>query len=596
MTSVRFVASAHAGLEAGVYTVRVGQRLQADGLDAQFGHLVANSAQLTFDAAGPRTELAAGAVVARYPVPASRADQAGTLAHVLLADPTLPWRRRPWHPAGGDPAAPWLALILLTGPEIDMAGRRTVKVSDLGRATEEGERPDALVQLLSLPATLAADVIPHLLDLPFLAHVREVDGPEPSSHAVIVCNRVAPPGRNQVHLVSLEGLATPDGTSPVQLVTLDHWEFESTEDGPGFRDLALAVAHNCGPLRQDTGSAAAREHLRRGVIAVRDGASLSWYRGPLCPVVNDPARENLSTIGTPPVRADELLLWDENLKMADATYAVAWDLGRALILNDGHVALTLAEWWRAKRHQARSHGQLQGLVGHRNPDPSQPAEVQAWFQSLHELRPVPARYLLADPERLVPLTEARWQVDGVERHASGRIAFFAVDGHWTVSMAYGAASVGRASDAERQSLVNQSEIGPMRGFILRSELVRWDDLRIRILDRDNPLDTIERSLGADLRLVLVKTRLRHLTVELSRAPHGLHFGFEETGASLGKIPRDRPGSPPLGAPLRPSIGTRPGTIAAAILASLLGANDSAAFAYQMVVGSPSLRIDLDLEG
>lgn len=596
MTDIRFVASAHPHLPAGLYSVRVGQRLQAGPLDARFGAL-AGAKELHFDASGPRTDLGPGAVASRFPIPGDRGDHAGTLAHVVLNDPMLPWLRSPWA-GGGDVGAPWLALILLAGEEIDAVGRRTAKISELGRDIEPGERGDSVVALLKLSADMAARVLPTPAELPYLAHVRQLDGPEPTSHAVIVCNRLPPAAtRLQVHLVSLEDVASGQA---VELVSLDHWEFESVHDGPGFRDLALALAHNCGPLRQEAGVGAADEQLRRGVVPMRFRGSMAWYRGPLAPALDDPSRRHLAAAfdSDVPARADELLLFDEHLQMVDASYAVAWDLGRALILADGHTALALDDWFRARRRQARNGGQLQGLADHRNAEPRPPADALAWFESLLDLRLVPTRHLVPDPDRLVPLTEARWNAGGVERRASGRLAFFVVDPMWVTIMGFGAASVCLVTAAERRDLAKMNMQGPaMRGFALRSELVRWDDFRVAVWAdgaEEAPLETIIRDVGADLRLVMVKSDSRRLTVELSRAPHGLHFGIEETGTPLRKVPRDQAGRPLTDAVTVPVRGGH-GTIAIADLAQALGVSDAAAFARHMVLGSPSLRLDLHLE-
>lgn len=619
MSEIRFIASVPPGLPAGLYSVRVGQRLQSGALDASFG-AVAGADDLQFDASGPRTKLHPEAVVARFPVPGSSGHLAGALAHVVLSDPSLPWLRRPWALAGGDPAASWLALILIGGAELDTLGRRTSTVGDLSQARsqplEPGERADAMVNLVSLPPDLAARVLPTPDELPFLCHVRETDGPGPStgastgsstgssSHAVVVANRLPRSGgHNEVHLVSLEGVAsaTPAG-QPVELISLDHWQFDSVDGGPEFRDLAIAVAHNCGPLRQETAVAATDDQLRRGVVAMPYRGSVAWYRGPLAPSTDDPA---VAAVGKAfdkrlPVTAEELLVFDEQLQMVDATYAVAWDLGRTLTIADGHAALAVDAYWRARRHWAHAEGAMQGLVGHRQSEPKPSPDMIAWFESLFDLSAVPSRYLLPDPDRLIPRTEARWDSSGASRHAAGRLGFFAVDPVWVTVMAFGAASVGLVTAEERAQLAKVDLHGPaLCGFALRSELVGWDDLQIRVwagpATTEPPLRAVERDLGADLRLILVESDAAWLTVELSRAPHGLHFGIEEISSPMRKYPRDAAGV--VGTLAAVDVPERPnadGTIAIADLATSLVAGDAAAFARHMVLGCPSLQLELEL--
>ena len=605
MTDVRFIASVHPALAAGLYSVRVGQRLQSGDLDAKFGSL-AGAPDLLVDASGPRTQLAADAVVSRFPVPGSSGHHAGTLAHAVLADPTLPWLRTPWTDDGVDSSAAWLALVLLGGDEIEAAGRRTTTVGQLGGDRDPGERDDAVVALLSLPADLAATVLPTPDDLPFLSHVRETDGEDAGVHAVVVCNRLPQAGaRNEVHLVSLNGVPFPHPPGKaVELVTLAHWQFECVDGGTDFRDLALALAHNCGPLRQETGVTAADDQLCRGVVTLPYRGAPGWYRGPLAPAPDDPTVRALAAAFQHglPVRAEELLVYDGNLQMVDATYAVAWDLGRALTLADGHAALALDAFWRARRRRDHAEGQLQGLVGHRLPGAEPSPEMVAWFDSLFQLRVVPSRYLVPDPDRLVPATVARWD-DGAggERRAAGRIAFFTVDPVWVTLMAFGAMAIGTQTAHDRAEMAKMSMQGPsFQGFVLRSELVRWEDLRLRVwagpVDDDTttgttPLATVERDLGADLRLVLVPSGAASLTVEVGRAPHGLHFGVEEAGH---KLPRDDAGVTdtrhPVPVPMRDGAD---GTIAVAGLAANLKAADAATFARHMVLGSPAIRFGLD---
>ena len=79
----------------------------------------------------------------------------------------------------------------------------------------QGQSPDDRCTVIDVPVALFSQIAPAAADLPYLAHVREVDtiaGTDSAAtseqHAVIVANRVpAPQGVARAFLVSLEGMA-----------------------------------------------------------------------------------------------------------------------------------------------------------------------------------------------------------------------------------------------------------------------------------------------------------------------------------------------------------------------------------------------------
>ena len=107
--------------------------------------------------------------------------------------------------------------------------------------------------------------------------------------------------------------------------------------------------------------------LLRAVLPSRHGDGLSFYRGPLAPVRNDPVAQQLFDTfdNRLPERADELILHDEVVAMDDVTYAVAFDLGRSLMLRETAIALAVADHRRAARLAAHTRGQLHGLTDHK---------------------------------------------------------------------------------------------------------------------------------------------------------------------------------------------------------------------------------------
>lgn len=612
MTELRFVAWQRPALPAGRYSVRVGQRLDIAGLDQAFGDVSAGAplggASLRFASHGPRVSLAPSAVVGRFPPPGSSGHDAEVLPHVLLEDASLPWLRaggpqaRPGKAGivtGGDPAPPpWLALVVFGGDEIDRLVRTTLTAGALGLDDEPGQRADEPATVIGIPAELARSVLPRLADLPVLAHVRETTDPA-SLTSVVVGNRPVLAGvRNEVHLFSVEGVdldaATGHGTStvdPVELISLASWSFTSLDDGPGFAELAFALAHNAAPLRQRTGDPLADTYLLRGVLPFRHGDGLSFYRGPLAPVRNDPVAQRLFDTfdNRLPERADELILHDEVVAMDDVTYAVAFDLGRSLMLRETAIALAVADHRRAARLAAHARGQLHGLTDHKLApvDAPPPATVTAWMKALVRLELVPDRYLLPDPDRLVPLREASWTAHGRTGTAPGSLAWFTVDPRWASAAALGALSVGPVSDRGSRPLDDFEAVPePLCGFVLRSPLVRWDDLEILVypaglgeLAGVEPIPHTERSLGADLRLVVFAQPPGRSTVEIGRRPDGVHFGTDHlTGDAAGAFA---------------AAGQQTDRLDVAGLAHALGATDAATFARAMVQGSPRIRLELD---
>ena len=81
---------------------------------------------------------------------------------------------------------------------------------------------------------------------------------------------------------------------------------------------------------------------------------MSWYRGPLVPLNYDKPKQ----IQEPVSCADELLRYDPDTGLFDVTYAVAWQLGRLLALQNHSFALALNRVRRALRAEAERQMRL----------------------------------------------------------------------------------------------------------------------------------------------------------------------------------------------------------------------------------------------
>lgn len=382
-----FSDSAIPPLIAGDYQVVVQQTVQVDGqAEPPYG------AAQRFRVAGPHLALAPGDVVAQRPTPGTSGDYASWLPHVVLADRTVPWQIPIADPpAGGSgPAMPWLALLLLTREEIDVGGNppqgaatgaQPVPVSaylqppsgTLGPQPTTGlqeiaqEQPDLVCTVVDVQFDAFRATAPASTELPWLAHVRQVDTsdqeeldvPAPGWYSIVVGNRLpagAADGAYIVHVVSLEGFGgyLPDQPAPasapglVRLASLSSWSFTSGADPGDFAQLMQKI--NTAPFAvpvtisgTDPASQAAAGAVARGYVPLRYATRLGeettgWYRGPLQPA--EPAPNPQPAYPA----ASSAFVYDPSSGMFDLSYAAAWELGRLLTLANGPVVASLLQW------------------------------------------------------------------------------------------------------------------------------------------------------------------------------------------------------------------------------------------------------------
>lgn len=362
--------------------------------------------------------------------------------------------------------------------------------------------------------------------------------PGTSDYALVLGNRMPKSGkRTFAHLVSLEGLApflpidaaqtdspndvsvptsvdanpaftiAPDGY--MRLVSLVSWSFHSTGDGRAFERLLLGLApknpiaggggdYSIGlpaPAVASSDPASLREAknaLAMGYTALehhtRDGGkTVSWYRGPLLPYPVTGTR-GLPTYSS----ADAATSLNPDTGMLDVSYAVAWQIGRLLALQNKQFSVALYNWRRSNlrdvvttmekliarqsldaiQKQLRDESLICPLLEVFLPDapnvgaataqlvaqdpavradartvlrePSQiiaalgdslavPLEIYTWLAKLKLLDGVPFRYLVPD-ERMLPPESMR---------------IFYVDMNWVHALIDGALSIGR--NVARQS-------------------------------------------------------------------------------------------------------------------------------------------------
>ena len=389
MSEATFYDSVTPALASGDYQVIVQDTVTVAG---ESGPPASYAAVQRFRVAGSRTELGPDDVVAVSPPSGGSGTYGLWLPHVILAQRTLPWQVpiADGAPAGpGGPAQPWVALLLLTRQEIDVAGAlpaagttgtQTVPLSAFltpppgtlgpvvttGQSTLLQEQPSLTCSVVDVTVDAFSGAIPQAAELPFLSHVREVGtagqedlgGPAPGWYSVVAGSRLptgASDGVYIAHLVSLEGFAsylpgnpTPDGNTLVRLISLASWTFIS---GPGDGDFGYLMGRlDIGTLRvpvlvtgTDTASqlvagAVAEGYTLLGYTTRLGEQTAAWYRGPLQPTpVTDNPQPAYPT-------AAAALIYDPATGMFDASYAAAWEIGRLLTLANGPVSGSLATW------------------------------------------------------------------------------------------------------------------------------------------------------------------------------------------------------------------------------------------------------------
>jgi hypothetical protein len=363
-------------------------------------------------------------------------------------------------------------------------------------------------------------------------------------------SKLLPPGSSAMPESLARALQQIGGTfetgSRLELVNDDHWiskdgthEFHIRRE----RDHLIVTRPMPGVLRLPAvANADAEAYLNRGAVALahttRAGnQTVSWYHGPLVP----------GTVSSPPIEfpipaADKVVHYNPSIGMLDVSYAVAWELGRLLTLQNKAVATALYNWKR--RHtQAdkleQAEAQWLHLPFRPQSSPSDlPGNVADWFRDLSVLRGVPFRYLVPD-ERMLPAESLR---------------FFQIDPQWIQCLLDGAFSIGRVvtSDHSRDAAHTERLTADLKpetrasGLLLRSTVVSgWPDLLVDAYDQSGPLTKLrEDKLSPAILLSVFEGVVQK--VDIHQKPEALHFGFSAKEGSKNGFTRglrDKQGRP-----------------------------------------------------
>ncbi len=419
-------------LEVGDYLINVTQRVNP--ANTTIDECYAGSQP--FSVQGPRYTLPTEDIFSVFPPRNALGIFDQYLPHVVLTKQDLPWERDVFADETLGNQTPWMALLLFTEDEVQLNAGDSGKLLLIPQmqtwtrnqtmsaiipaadfhASHSGDEilwPDMQPEwyetddylqstnctVIDISAPAFTTLIPAKTDLPYLAHVRQVDASAKDSevlrvngdgwYSVIVGNRLPaapaldqPPKRNIVHLVSLEGFADYiNGTTPlgnatrVRMISFASWTFTChPELNESFAELMNGLLSDntvrpptpkstsfilpvSAPLDDSADAQYSYRSIQSGYVPLRYQTRLgvqtfAWYRGPLSPTPvnnfisasqqtpNDPARWQ------PFDTASSALIYDKDRGLFDVSYAVAWETGRLLALSNGHFGQELLDWQR----------------------------------------------------------------------------------------------------------------------------------------------------------------------------------------------------------------------------------------------------------
>ncbi|MBZ9580995.1 hypothetical protein [Klebsiella quasivariicola] len=332
-------------------------------------------------------------IYSTYPPQNATGKFKNVLPDLVLVRPTLPWEREFITDEKQKPV-PWLCLLQINElDKLDINKDIQFKEMSLAEALtgdgetfiphityEAEETRDTRCQVLEISKAFFQQLIPSTANISWCAHIRKVNldykvtDPQikRGSFSCLISSRLTalPPQeqaqalKHTVFLVSLEGCQPlfSDGNNKkkIRLFSLFNWSFfvqnEEFDFGASMKRMDVSALHRPLPVMPESMPTEEKQALTTlfdlGFTPMehylRDGtATLSWYRGPLCPRAPSPSQDRIVA-----ALPDEKLMYDPENGMFDVSQALAWQLGRLLSIEDQPFSRALIRWRMALKQQA----------------------------------------------------------------------------------------------------------------------------------------------------------------------------------------------------------------------------------------------------
>jgi len=484
-------------LQQGDYDITVNQTVTGDGISD--GNTFSTTQKIRI--AAPDVQLQPADVFSVFPPNESTGDHSSYLPSLVLNRSTFPWEKGSFD---HKKATPWLALVLLDETEINQS-----------QSVKPGDKITFDTQLIAKN---------HLADL---AHV--IQRMDESEKAVLICNRLPRANATSVvHLIALDEETCPNGEIPTgkhEFISLFSWRFACQQANKSFEGVLANIGTGLLKLPPTAENETYNTLFDKGFVPLphfmRLGSqSVSWYRSPLVPVskVKGFKFNNISS-------SDDLLRYDKNSKMLDATYGSAWELGRMLTLKEKDVATAIYNYKRQMAQQNKQSNQaiIAELFDTDGENSALPNDIKGWLNNLLFLKTVPFNYLVPY-EAMLPAESIR---------------FFMLDKKWVQCLLDGAMSIGRIFDAksDKKKEIEEVELS-WSGFLIRSEVIaQYPDLDV-MAGNNSPVQI--KQLSSDIQMVLFRN-VKISEIDIYIKPEGLHFGFTKMNDDYSLIVKDDDG-------------------------------------------------------
>jgi hypothetical protein len=398
---IQFFSKIPPPLPSGDYTI-TSDHTVAWGSDATQMKRFQNTQQ--FSVQGPRFKLNVSDVHSIFPAAGTRGKYENILPQIVLKKRSLPWEHV--LEKGDTSGSPWLALLvldeeqILTPPTTDKKNLTKFTLRPLKEVRninaegvlgpvishlDYGQSDNDVCQTIDISTDTFQQIVPHLDELPYLAHCRQVNVgnkvimnmKHSGFFSVVVANRFPVNPLKKVttqiaHVVSLEGFKPyltdspkfPNSVNTIRLISLYSWSFSSIPDhGKNFSDLMLNLVSTASEdntellLRYPVPSGSsdsspgqiASKALSSGYLPVTyhtkfGSQTFSWYRGPLSPIKTDRFTRNSKIEHF--TNASDAVIYDTVTGVFNMSYSAAWQLGRLMALSNRTFATALLKWRR----------------------------------------------------------------------------------------------------------------------------------------------------------------------------------------------------------------------------------------------------------